>query len=66
MVVVKWSDKVEGSRYNIDAPLCSRLYKEYDDSLVPWSETDTDSNMNCLTRSKEDNDLLVPEDQYNK
>ena len=34
MVVVKCPDKLEGSGDNIDAPLCSRLYKEEDNSLV--------------------------------
>ena len=46
MVVVKWSDKVEGSVDNIDNHLCSGLYKEDDDSLVPWSGTDPDAKMN--------------------
>ena len=36
MVVIKWSDKVEGSGDNIDPPLCGGLYKEEDNSLVPW------------------------------
>ena len=36
MVVVKWSDKVEGSGYNIDSPLCGGLYKEGENYLVPW------------------------------
>ena len=36
MVVVKWSDKVEGSGDNIDSPLCGGLYKEDDKSSVPW------------------------------
>ena len=27
MVVIKWSDKVEGSGDNIDSPLCGGLYK---------------------------------------
>ena len=40
MVVVKWSDKVEGSGDDIDSPLCGGLYKEEKDSLVPWSGTD--------------------------
>ena len=56
MVVVKWSDKVEGSVDNIDNNLCGGLYKEEDDSLVPWSGTDPDAKMNCFTWSKEDND----------
>ena len=40
MLVVKWSDKVEGSGDDIDSPLCGGLYKEEEDSLVPWSRTD--------------------------
>ena len=43
MVVIKCSEKVEGSVYNIDSPLCGELYKEDDDSLVPWSGTDLDA-----------------------
>ena len=27
MVVIKWSDKLEGSGENIDSPLCGGLYK---------------------------------------
>ena len=46
MVVVKWSDKVEGSGNNIDAPLCGGLYKEEDDYLVPLSGTDPDAKIN--------------------
>ena len=38
MVVVKWSDKVEGSGDDIDQPLCGGLYKEDEDSLVPGQE----------------------------
>ena len=41
MVVIKWSDKVEGSGNNIDSPLCGGLYKKEEDSLVTWSGTDT-------------------------
>ena len=66
MVVVKWSDKVEGSRYNIDAPLCGVLCKEEDGSLVPWSGTDPYAKMNCFTWSKEYNNWIIPEDQYNE
>ena len=62
MVFVKWSDKVEGSGDNIDSPLCGGLYKEEEDSLVPWSGTDPDANMNCFTWSKMNNDWIVPED----
>ena len=60
MVVFKWSDKVEGSGDDIDLPLCDELYKEEEDSLVPWTGTDIDAKMNCLTWSKENNDWIVP------
>ena len=66
MLVVKWSDNVEGYGENIDSPLCSGLYKEENDSLVTWSGTDTDANMNSFTSSKEDNDWIVLGDQYNE
>ena len=66
MVVVKWSDKVEGYVDNIDSLLLSGLYKEQDNSLVTLSGTDPDANMNCFTWSKENNDWIVPEDQYNE
>ena len=64
MVVVKCSDKVEGSGDNIYSPLCGGLYKEEEDSLVPWLGTDPDANMNCFTWSKDNNDWIVSEDQY--
>ena len=65
MVVVKWSDKVEGSGDDIDSPLCGGLYKEETD-IVPWSGTDPDAKMTCFTWSKEENDWIVSGDQYNK
>ena len=46
MVVVKWSDKVEGSGDNIDSPLCGGLYKEEEHSLVHWSGIDPDAKIN--------------------
>ena len=46
MVVVKWSDKVEGSVGNIVSPMCGGLYKEEGDYLVPWSGIDPDAKMN--------------------
>ena len=52
MVVVKWSYKVEWSGDDIDSPLYGGLYKEEEDSLVPWSGTDPDAKMNCFTWSK--------------
>ena len=63
MVVVKWSDKVEESGDDVDSPLCSGLYKE-EKEIIPWSGTDPDAKTNCFTRSKENNDWIVPEDQY--
>ena len=63
MVVVKWSDKVEGYGDNIYSPLCSGLYKEEDDSLVSWSGSDPGANSNCFTCFKEDNDSIVSGDQ---
>ena len=59
MVVVKWSDKVEGSGDNIYSPLCGGLYKEEDYYLVNWSVTYPDANMNCFTWSKYNNDWIV-------
>ena len=66
MVVVKCSDKVEGSRDKIYAPLCGGLYKEDEDYLVPLSGTDPDAKMNFFTCSKEDYDWIVPGYQYNE
>ena len=34
MVVVKWSDKVEGCGDDIDSPLCGGLYKE-EEEIIP-------------------------------
>ena len=48
-MVVKWSDKVEGSGDDIHLPLCSGLYKEEEDSLVPWSGTDPSTLSDHLT-----------------
>ena len=66
MAVVKWSVKVEESRDNIDAPLCGGLYKEEDDSLVPWSGSYVYANMNCFNWSKDNSDWIVPGDKYNE
>ena len=65
MVIVKWSDKVEGSGDDIDSPLWGGLYKEETD-IVPWSGTYPDAQMNFFTWSKEDNDWIVSGDQYNE
>ena len=66
MVVVKWSEKVEGSGDNIDSPLCGVLYKEEDEYLVTWSGTDLYSNMNFFTWSEEDNAWIISGDQYSE
>ena len=66
IVVVKILYKAKGYRDNIYSPLCGGLYKEEDNSLVTWSGTDPDAKMNCFNWSKDDNDWIVPEDQYNK
>ena len=66
MVVVKWSDKVEGSGDNIDSPLCCGLYEEEKDSLVPWLGTDRDAYIDGFTWYKLNNDWIVPEDQYDE
>ena len=58
MVVVKYSDKVEGSGDNKNTPLCGGLYKEDENYLVPWSGKYTYTNMNGLTLSKEYNDWV--------
>ena len=65
-MVVKWSDKVEGSGEKIYAPLCSGLYKEEEGFLVTWSGTDPDTNINCFTCYKGDNDWIVPGYNYNE
>ena len=66
MVVVKWSDKAEGTGDNTDSPLCGGLYKKEENSLVPWSGTDPDTKMNCFTGPKENNDWIIPEDQHDE
>ena len=66
MVVIKWSDAIKGPRVKVDGPLCGGLYKEDHGSIVPWSETDPYSDLNWFTWSKEDNDWIVPMDQYNE
>ena len=66
MAVIKWSDKVEGSGDNIDSPLCGVLYKEEGGSLVPWSVIYPDAKMIFFTGLKDNDDWIVPEDQYNE
>ena len=66
MAVTKCSKNVEGSGDNIDSPLCGGLYREEEDFLVPWSGIYPDSNMNGFNCSKENNDWIFPEDQYDE
>ena len=66
MMLVKCSYKVEGLVDNIDNPLCVVLYRVKEDYLVPWSGTDLDAKMNCFTWSKDNNDWIVPKDQYDE
>ena len=49
MVVVKWSEKLEGLGDEIDDTLCGKTHKEYYSSIVPWSGTYLDTSMNCST-----------------
>ena len=66
MIFVKWSDKVEGSGDNIDAPLYGGLYKEEDNYLVPWSGKDPYAKINCFAWPREYTDWIVPGDKYNE
>ena len=60
-MVIKWSDAIKESIVKLDGPLCDILYKEYHESIVPWSGTDPDSKLNCLNCSKEENDWIHSE-----
>ena len=64
MVVIKQSENVEGYGDNIDSPLCGGIYKEQENSLVPWSGIDPGANMISFTWSKEENYWIVIEYQY--
>ena len=46
MVVIKWLDAIEGPRVKVYDPQCGGLYKEDHGSIIPWSGTDPDTNMN--------------------
>ena len=58
--VVKWAVKVEWLGDEIDSALYGILYKEENGSIVLWSGTYSDVNMNCFTWSKKDNGCIVP------
>ena len=48
MAVVKWSEAVKGSGYDMDDKFCSGLYKNKDKYIVKWLVIDSYANMNCL------------------
>ena len=64
MSVVKWSEKVEGPGYKIDAHVCDGIYKEEDRSIFTWSGIDPFSKNNYFTWLKEENYCTVPGDKY--
>ena len=66
MLVIKWSDAIKGRRVKVDGPQCGGLYKEDNESVIPWSGTDPDAKMNCFTWSTEENDWIFLGNQYNK
>ena len=35
MVVIKWSDTIQGRRVKVDGPQCGGLYKEDKESIIP-------------------------------
>ena len=37
MVVIKWSDAMNGPIIKVNGTLCGGLYKEYHGSIIPWS-----------------------------
>ena len=65
-MVIKWSDAIKGSRVKVDGPQCGGLYKEDNESIIPWSGTDPDSKMNSFTWSTEENDWFFLGGQYNE
>ena len=66
MVAVKWPHAIKGPIVKVDGPLCGGLYKEDYRFIVIWSGKYPDSNLNCFTWSKEQNNWIVPGDQYNE
>ena len=50
--------------YDIDDNLCGWIYKEYNWSIVNWSRTDPDANMNWFTWYNKDSAWIVPEYLY--
>ena len=51
MVVIKWSDTINGPRVKVDGPLCGGLYKEDHGSIINWSGTKPYVKMNSFNWS---------------
>ena len=66
MVVIKWLDTIKGQRVKVDGPQCGGLYKEDNESIIPWAGTDPDAKMNSFTWSTEENDWIFLGGQYNE
>ena len=66
IVVIKFSDEIKWTRVKVDGPLCGGLYKEDHGSIIIWSGTYPDANINSFTWYKEENDRIVLGYQYNK
>ena len=66
MVVIKWSDEIKGQRVRVDDPQCGGLYKEDNESIIPWSGTDPDAKMNYFTWYTEENDWILLGGKYNE
>ena len=66
MVVIKWQDAIKGQRVKVDVPQCGGLYKEDNESIIPWLVTDPDDKMNSFTWSTEVNDWIFLGNQYNE
>ena len=64
MVVIKFSDAINGPIVKGDGPPCVGLYKEDHGSIIPWSGTDPDAKMNSFTWSTDKNDWIVLGDWY--
>ena len=66
MVVIRWAEATIGRRVKVDGPQCGGLYKEDNESIIPWSGTDPDAKMNSFTCSTEENYWIFLGGQYNE
>ena len=53
-----WADAIKRQRVKVDGPQCGGLYKEDNESIIPWSGTDPDAKMNSFTWLTEENDWI--------